>query len=90
MGNGLRYAFNWYIISDIIDLDIYIYFFIFTFIHSYVAVLFSNEKRLVSPETPSETGRRIFKSYDPEGNNFISSTLLRDVLAALNLVSEPG
>lgn len=55
-----------------------------------VAVLFSNEKRLVSPETPSETGRRIFKSYDPEGNNFISSTLLRDVLAALNLVSEPG
>lgn len=54
------------------------------------SVLFSNEKRLVSPETPSETGRRIFKSYDPEGNNFISSTMLRDVLAALNLVSEPG
>ncbi|KAH8421253.1 hypothetical protein KR009_007017 [Drosophila setifemur] len=54
------------------------------------AVLFSNEKRLVSPETPSETGRRIFKSYDPEGNNFISSTMLREVLAALNLVSEPA
>nr|XP_032296193.1 ubiquitin carboxyl-terminal hydrolase MINDY-3 homolog [Drosophila virilis] len=57
---------------------------------THLTVLFSNEKRLVSPETPSETGRRIFKSYDPEGNNFISSTLLRDVLAALNLVSEPG
>ncbi|XP_068141200.1 ubiquitin carboxyl-terminal hydrolase MINDY-3 homolog [Drosophila tropicalis] len=57
---------------------------------THLTVLFSNEKRLVSPETPSETGRRIFKSYDPEGNNFISSTMLRDVLAALNLVSEPG
>ncbi|KAH8400405.1 hypothetical protein KR215_011363, partial [Drosophila sulfurigaster] len=56
----------------------------------FVVVLFSNEKRLVSPETPSETGRRVFKSYDPEGNNFISSTLLRDVLATLHLVSEPG
>ncbi|XP_017068383.1 ubiquitin carboxyl-terminal hydrolase MINDY-3 homolog [Drosophila eugracilis] len=56
---------------------------------THLTVLFSNEKRLVSPETPSETGRRIFKSYDPEGNNFISTTMLRDVLAALNLVSEP-
>ncbi|XP_017107446.2 ubiquitin carboxyl-terminal hydrolase MINDY-3 homolog isoform X2 [Drosophila bipectinata] len=57
---------------------------------THLTVLFSNEKRLVSPETPSETGRRIFKSYDPEGNNFISSTMLREVLAALNLVSEPA
>ncbi|XP_016994980.2 ubiquitin carboxyl-terminal hydrolase MINDY-3 homolog [Drosophila takahashii] len=57
---------------------------------THLTVLFSNEKRLVSPETPSETGRRIFKSYDPEGNNFISTTMLRDVLAALNLVSEPA
>ncbi|KAH8387125.1 hypothetical protein KR093_004914 [Drosophila rubida] len=57
---------------------------------THLTVLFSNEKRLVSPETPSETGRRVFKSYDPEGNNFISSTLLRDVLATLHLVSEPG
>jgi len=58
--------------------------------NSHSPVLFSNEKRLVSPETPSETGRRIFKSYDPEGNNFISTTMLREVLAALNLVSEPA
>ncbi|XP_039496827.1 ubiquitin carboxyl-terminal hydrolase MINDY-3 homolog [Drosophila santomea] len=57
---------------------------------THLTVLFSNEKRLVSPETPSETGRRIFKSYDPEGNNFISTTMLREVLAALNLVSEPA
>ncbi|XP_033172403.1 ubiquitin carboxyl-terminal hydrolase MINDY-3 homolog [Drosophila mauritiana] len=57
---------------------------------THLTVLFSNEKRLVSPETPSETGRRIFKSYDPEGNNFISTTMLREVLVALNLVSEPA
>ncbi|XP_030382622.1 ubiquitin carboxyl-terminal hydrolase MINDY-3 homolog [Scaptodrosophila lebanonensis] len=57
---------------------------------THLTVLFSKEKRLVSPETPSETGRRIFKSFDPEGNNFISSSVLRDVLAALNLVSEPA
>ncbi|XP_052849545.1 ubiquitin carboxyl-terminal hydrolase MINDY-3 homolog [Drosophila gunungcola] len=57
---------------------------------THLTVLFSNEKRLVSPETPSEIGRRIFKSYDPEGNNFISTTMLREVLAALNLVSEPA
>ncbi|KAH8291627.1 hypothetical protein KR018_007419, partial [Drosophila ironensis] len=57
---------------------------------THLTVLFSNEKRLVSPETLSETGRRIFKSYDPEGNNFISSTLLREVLETLDLVSEPA
>ncbi|XP_017850917.1 ubiquitin carboxyl-terminal hydrolase MINDY-3 homolog [Drosophila busckii] len=57
---------------------------------THLTVLFSYEQRLVSPETASETGRRIFKSYDPEGNNFISSTLLRDVLQALDLVSEPA
>jgi len=46
------------------------------------------EKRLVSPETPSEVARRVFKSFDPEGNNFISAVLLQDVLRALKLVSE--
>ncbi|KAJ9600934.1 hypothetical protein L9F63_000881 [Diploptera punctata] len=46
------------------------------------------EKRLVSPETPSEVARRVFKSFDPEGNNFISAVLLQDVLRALELVSE--
>lgn len=53
------------------------------------AVLFSDEKRLVSKETPSEIGRRVFKSYDPEGNNFIPTPVLQDVLCALDLVSEP-
>ncbi|BFG01291.1 ubiquitin carboxyl-terminal hydrolase MINDY-3 homolog [Drosophila madeirensis] len=57
---------------------------------THLTVLFSHEKKLVSPETPSEHGRRVFKSYDPEGNNFIASSLLREVLAQLNLVSEQG
>lgn len=52
-------------------------------------VLFSDERKLVSPETNSEQARRIFKSYDPDGNNFISSDKLQDVLKALDLVSEP-
>lgn len=53
-----------------------------------VSVLFSDERQLVSPETKSEQARRIFKSFDPEENNFISSDKLRDVLQALNLVNE--
>lgn len=56
---------------------------------THLTVLFSTERRLVSPETPSEVARRIFKSYDPDGNNFISSPILQDVLYKLDLVSEP-
>lgn len=56
---------------------------------SVILVLFSYEKNLVSKETPSEIARRVFKSYDPEGNNFIPNPLLQDVLSALELVSEP-
>lgn len=52
-------------------------------------VLFSNEKNLVSQETPSEVARRVFKSYDPDGNNFIPNPVLQDVLCTLELVSEP-
>lgn len=52
-------------------------------------MLFSQEKRLVSPETPSEIARRVFRQYDPDGNNFIPSVILQDVLCTLDLVSEP-
>lgn len=55
---------------------------------THLTVLFSAEKRLVSPETPAEQARRIFKRFDPEGNNFISSNLLQDVLAELGLVAD--
>lgn len=51
-------------------------------------VLFSNEKKLVSPETPCEVAKRVFKSFDPYGNNFIPTTVLQEVLSTLNLVSE--
>lgn len=63
---------------------------IVTFLYFFFgAVLFSDEKRLASKETPSEIARRVFKSYDPEGNNFIPTPVLQDVLCALDLVSEP-
>uniref|UniRef100_A0A1L8DAV1 Ubiquitin carboxyl-terminal hydrolase MINDY n=1 Tax=Nyssomyia neivai TaxID=330878 RepID=A0A1L8DAV1_9DIPT len=55
---------------------------------THLSVLFSTEKRLVSPETPSEIARRVFKSYDPDGNNFIPSVVLQDVLCTLDLVSD--
>ncbi|KAH1011834.1 hypothetical protein HUJ04_001115 [Dendroctonus ponderosae] len=55
---------------------------------THLTVLFSDERQLVSLETKSEQARRIFKRFDPEENNFISSDKLRDVLQALNLVNE--
>ena len=60
-----------------------------SFFHSRAVVLFSELKQLVSEETQSEKARRIFKSFDPEGNGFISTVLLEDVLRSLDLVSEP-
>lgn len=54
----------------------------------FFAVLYSDERRLVSPETKSEQARRVFKSFDPDGNNFISSDKLQEVLRSLDLVSE--
>ncbi|KAJ8956229.1 hypothetical protein NQ318_014960 [Aromia moschata] len=55
---------------------------------THLTVLFSDERKLVSPETKSEQARRVFKSFDPDGNNFIGSDKLGDVLRALDLVSE--
>lgn len=81
MGIGIGYAFNRFIVLvKCNDLLINVLF----------LVMFSDERRLVSPETRSEQARRIFKSFDPDGNNFISSALLQDVLQALDLVSDEG
>lgn len=55
---------------------------------THLTVLFSWEKSLVSPETAGEVAHRVFKRYDPEGNNFIQSSSLQDVLRDLDLVSE--
>lgn len=56
---------------------------------THLTVLFSAERRLAAPETAGESAERIFRSFDPEGNNFIPSAALQDVLCAADLVSEP-
>ncbi|KAL6440581.1 hypothetical protein ACFW04_003224 [Cataglyphis niger] len=55
---------------------------------THLTVLFSTEKRLVSPETPAEQARRVFKRFDPEGNNFIAANQLENVMAELGLVTD--
>lgn len=54
----------------------------------FISVLFSEERKLVSPETKSEQARRIFKNYDRDGNNFINADSLQAVLKDLDLVSD--
>lgn len=56
---------------------------------THLTVLFSLERRLAAPETAGESAERIFRSFDPEGNNFIPAEALQDVLCAADLVSEP-
>ncbi|CAG7727671.1 unnamed protein product [Allacma fusca] len=56
---------------------------------THLTVLFSTNMDLVCPETPGETARRVFSSFDPEGNNFISSVLLEDVMRTLGLYADP-
>jgi hypothetical protein len=39
---------------------------------THLTVLFSNEKSLVSPETPAEHARRVFSQYDTDGSSELS------------------
>ena len=55
---------------------------------THLTVLFSSEKKLVSPETPAEQAKRVFKKYDNDGNNFIPTDSLQNVLAELGLFSD--
>lgn len=55
---------------------------------THLTVLFSDDRKIVSPETKSEQARRVFKSFDKDGNNFIKSEYLQPVLAQLDLVSD--
>lgn len=55
---------------------------------THLTVLFSHERRLVSPETPGEQAKRVFKKFDPEGRNFIAADMLQDVLSELGLVAD--
>lgn len=42
---------------------------------THLTVLFSNEKSLVSPETPAEHARRVFSQYDTENSSELSENL---------------
>ncbi|KAK6617469.1 hypothetical protein RUM43_014478 [Polyplax serrata] len=55
---------------------------------THLTVLFSFEKQLVGKETPWEEARRVFKTFDCEGNNFIAVKNLGPLLQALGLVCE--
>lgn len=55
---------------------------------THLTVLFSDERRLVSPETPAEHAKRVFRKFDREGNKFIPTDFLQLVLAELGLVAE--
>lgn len=55
---------------------------------THLSVLFSFEKKLVSPETPADQARRVFKKYDNDGNNFIPTEALKNVLVELGLFSD--
>ncbi|XP_046549929.1 ubiquitin carboxyl-terminal hydrolase MINDY-3-like [Haliotis rubra] len=55
---------------------------------THLTVLFTKEQSLVTQESPELNAKHIFSRYDPEGNGFISTSMLDEVLSALDLVSE--
>ncbi|KAK3588094.1 hypothetical protein CHS0354_012150 [Potamilus streckersoni] len=55
---------------------------------THITVLFSREKSLVVSETPQSSARQVFQRFDPEGNGFISTSLLEDLMNTLGLVSD--
>lgn len=55
---------------------------------THLTLLFSKEPHLVISETLESIARHMFNRFDPEGNGFIDSSFLGDILSALDLVSE--
>lgn len=55
---------------------------------THLTVGFSFEKRLACLESAANKAKRIFKMFDPDGNNFIASDHLQNLLAKLDLVSD--
>jgi len=55
---------------------------------THLTVLFSWDDKLVAPESPGEIARRVFQTFDPEGNNFIQSILLEDLMRTLELFAD--
>jgi len=56
---------------------------------THLTVLFSLDRSLVSVESPEAAARRIFNSFDTDNCGFVQSSILGDLLQALDLVSEP-
>ncbi|KAL1465168.1 hypothetical protein WDU94_004758 [Cyamophila willieti] len=55
---------------------------------THLTVLFSFEKSLAWFESNADRARQMFKMFDPDGNNFIASDHLQQLLANLDLVSD--
>lgn len=55
---------------------------------THLTVLFSRDSNLIINESLETQALRMFRRFDPEGNGFIASSLLGDLLEALELVSE--
>ncbi|GFO37797.1 ubiquitin carboxyl-terminal hydrolase mindy-3 [Plakobranchus ocellatus] len=55
---------------------------------THLTVLFSHVEELVVRDSPAMNAKHVFSQFDPEGNGFISSSLLQDVMRALDLVAD--
>ncbi|XP_059170985.1 ubiquitin carboxyl-terminal hydrolase MINDY-3-like [Physella acuta] len=55
---------------------------------THLTVMFSMTEKLVVKDYSAVNAMQVFSQFDPEGNGFISSTLLEDVLKSLDLVAE--
>ncbi|XP_048579298.1 ubiquitin carboxyl-terminal hydrolase MINDY-3 [Nematostella vectensis] len=56
---------------------------------THLSVLFSTERDLSGTEQPVDKAKRVFKAFDQQENGFIDSSKLIDVLAELNLETDP-
>ncbi|CAL1526448.1 unnamed protein product [Lymnaea stagnalis] len=55
---------------------------------THLTVLFSSAESLVVKDSPSANARHVFSQFDPEGNGFISSSMLEEVMKVLDLVAD--
>lgn len=55
---------------------------------THLTVLFSITENLVIKETPEKNANHIFSQFDADGNGFIASTQLDDLMSSLDLVAE--
>ncbi|RUS82044.1 hypothetical protein EGW08_010200 [Elysia chlorotica] len=55
---------------------------------THLTVLFSHVEELVIRDSPAMNAKHVFSQFDPEGNGFISSALLQDVMQSLDLVAD--